>query len=44
MIPAIKYSPVFLAYFISYISLYILIFVPIPVAVVFEAFRVNFYK
>ena len=44
MLPAISYSPYFLIYFLSYLTLYVLIFLPVPVAVVFEAFRVIYIK
>ena len=41
MLPAISYSQYYLIYFLLYCSLLVLVFVPIPVAVVFEAFRVK---
>ncbi|EGR33043.1 hypothetical protein IMG5_062980 [Ichthyophthirius multifiliis] len=34
-------SQIYIIYFIIYLILYLFIFIPIPVAVVFEAFRVN---
>jgi hypothetical protein len=39
MLPSIGSSPYYLIFFILYLSLYILLFVPVPVAFVFEAFR-----
>ncbi|EGR29721.1 hypothetical protein IMG5_149890 [Ichthyophthirius multifiliis] len=37
----LDYSVFYIIYFLSYLILYLLIFIPIPVAVVFEAFRVK---
>ena len=39
MLPAIQSSNMALPYFLLYLSLFLLIFTPIPVAVVFESFR-----
>ncbi|EGR34851.1 hypothetical protein IMG5_000790 [Ichthyophthirius multifiliis] len=39
LMPAYQQSEYYLLYFMSYILLYLFIFIPIPVAVVFEAFR-----
>lgn len=40
MLPAIQYSQLYLAFFIPYTVLLFMILLPIPVAIVFEAFRV----
>lgn len=44
IIPAYHNSRYYLAYFLPYIILYQLLFVPIPVAIVFEAYRNNSCK
>lgn len=41
MIPAITYSSYFLIYFILYLVLQLLVFLPVPVAIVFEAYRLH---
>lgn len=39
MIPSVTYSGYFYIYFLIYTTIQILFFIPIPTAVVFEAFR-----
>jgi len=39
MLPTYNWQPYFISYFIIYLLMQLVIFVPIPVAVVFEAFR-----
>ena len=40
MLPGLRISYFYLLYFLPYISLFILLFEPIPVAVVYDSFRV----
>ncbi|EAR82678.2 cation channel family transporter (macronuclear) [Tetrahymena thermophila SB210] len=41
MIPAYTYSPIFSVYFVSYGTLLCLLFIPIPVSVVYNSFRMH---
>jgi two pore calcium channel protein 3 len=41
MIPSLNVSYFYLLYFIPFVALYLLLFLPIPVAVIYEHFRVR---
>jgi len=41
MVPSYEFSEYYFIYFLIYVSLYTLLFVPIPVSMVFNAYRDN---